>query len=77
MRNKRPVTLGDRVYQARKLKKMTQLELARKADVTPEVISRLETGRSRGAMTSLSKIAKALDTTVDRLLDLSKKTGAA
>jgi transcriptional regulator with XRE-family HTH domain len=75
------VKLGDRIRHARTKRKWTQLELARQAGVVPDVISRLETGRTQqGAMTTLASIARALGTTVDALVGTpphyQQKTGA-
>jgi len=43
-------------------------ELARRSDIGPSTISRLETGRRRLAVDHLVILARALDTTVDELL---------
>jgi transcriptional regulator with XRE-family HTH domain len=43
-------------------------ELARRANMSPSTISRLETGRRRLAIDHLVMLAGALDTTVDELL---------
>lgn len=66
------VTLGDKVRSARKAKNLSQLELAQKAGVRPEVVSRIETGRSPASLGSLFKIAPIIDVTVDELSKLSE-----
>src|SRR3990172_9054750 len=43
-------------------------ELARRSNIGPSTISRLETGRRRLAVDHLVILARALDTTVDELL---------
>lgn len=61
------MTLGDQVRAARVRKKLSQLELAQRAGVRPEVVSRIETGKSPGSLGSLYKIAPHLDLTIDEL----------
>lgn len=61
------VTLGDRLRKARMDKNMSQYDVAKAAGVRPEVISRLETGKSPGSLTSLHKIAPVLGLTIDEL----------
>lgn len=51
--------LGDRVRQARKAEKLTQVQLARKAGVGQSTISELENGENDGS-THLVAIARAL-----------------
>lgn len=62
------VTLGDQVRDARVKKKLSQLELARLAGVRPEVVSRIETGKSPGSLESLYKIVPHIDLTLDALV---------
>ena len=61
------VTVADKVRAARKKKGLSQLELAAEAGVRPEVVSRIETGKSAGSLASLHKIAPLLDLTLDDL----------
>jgi transcriptional regulator with XRE-family HTH domain len=61
------VTLGDKVRAARTQKNLSQLELAQKAGVRPEVVSRIETGKSPGSLGSLYKLAPHLGLTIDEL----------
>ena len=49
------------IKQARLSKKMTQGNLAKKADMPQSVIARLESGRQGLSFTTISKIAAALD----------------
>lgn len=76
------VTLGDRVRAKREALGLTQYEVAMKAGMRPEGVSRIETGKSPASLVSLHKIAPVLGTTIDELLKDSiapgmKKTTAA
>lgn len=62
------VTLGDRVKSRREKAGLTQYELAMKAGMRPEAVSRIETGKSPASLASLHKIAPVLGTTIDELL---------
>ena len=64
----KPITLSDRVRHLRQKANLTQFALAQLAGVRPEIVSRLETGKTRGALTSLSALARALGTTVEALI---------
>lgn len=61
------VTLGDKVRAARLKKNLSQYELAQQAGVRPEVVSRIETGKSSASLTSLHKIGPVLDLTLEEL----------
>ncbi len=69
------ITLADRARHLRIKLDLTQLELAKKSGVTPETISRLERGKSQGAVASLGAIARALGTTVDSLIGKAPVVG--
>jgi len=78
----KPPTVGDKVRSARVKKKLSQLELAHQAGVRPEVVSRIELGKSSGSLGSLYKIAPVLDMTLDDLLEsptirVKKKKGTS
>jgi phage repressor protein C with HTH and peptisase S24 domain len=60
-------TLGERLLMARKEKKMTQQDLARKAGLTQATISDIERGRNQTTVEAPS-LAKALGISVDYLL---------
>lgn len=60
--------MGYKIKEVREKKNMTQEELSKKSGVSRGTISALENGTSRATTTkTLSKIARALDTTVDVL----------
>lgn len=60
--------MGYKIKEVREEKNMTQEELSKKSGVSRGTISALENGTSRATTTkTLTKIARALDTTVDVL----------
>lgn len=60
--------MGYKIKEVREGKNMTQDELSKKSGVSRGTISALENGTSRSTTTkTLTKIARALDTTVDAL----------
>lgn len=60
--------MGYKIKEVREEKNMTQDELSKKSGVSRGTISALENGTSRATTTkTLTKIARALDTTVDVL----------
>jgi len=61
MHNQLPVT--------RKRAGMTQLELSKLTAIPREVISRIESGKVDPKVSTIQKLAKALNCTVDDLLD--------
>ena len=66
--SKRPVvTLGDRLRAARLKAQKSQYQVAREAGVRPEVVSRIETGKSPGSLGSLHTIAPVVGLTIDDL----------
>lgn len=71
------ITIGDKVRKARELAKLTQFELAVKAGVRQDTVSRLELGKGNASLPSLHKIAGALGVTIDSLLDKNPKTAGA
>lgn len=60
-------TLGERLLMARKAKKMTQQELAKKARVAQATVSDIERGRNQTTIEAPA-LAKALGVSVDYLL---------
>lgn len=61
--------LHDKIKQLRKSKKISQAELAEITGTHMTHISRLETGKFKPASDLLSKLAAALDVTMEYLLD--------
>lgn len=70
------LTLGERLRRLRRLRDMSQTELASKAGMSPSYLSDLERG-VRGAPTApvLEALADGLDVTVDELLGRAQRSG--
>lgn len=62
------VTIGDRLRAKRLALKKSQYEIAVEAGLRPEVISRLETGKSNASLASLHKLAPVLGFSIDELM---------
>lgn len=62
------ITLGDKLRAARLKQKKSQYEVAVECGLRPEVISRLETGKSGASLASLHKLAPVLGLTIDELM---------
>lgn len=62
------VRFGERLRQLRLKKGLTQEELAYATDVDLSVIHRVETAKTNPTLTTLSALAKALDTTISDIL---------
>lgn len=60
--------LGDRIKHYRKLQRLTQEQLAEKADLSLNFIGLIEIGRSTPSLKSLARIANALNTPLHALL---------
>jgi transcriptional regulator with XRE-family HTH domain len=61
--------IGDRVKAGREQRQWSQYDLARESGVSQSAIAKIETGqRPRPSGNVLQKLARALDTTVDALL---------
>ncbi len=61
--------LGDKIYNLRKKKGLSQVDLADKLGVSRQSVSNWETGSSNPEIGKLSPLAQALGVTVDFLLD--------
>ena len=62
------VAIGSRLREARNMVKLTQEQLAEKADVSPQLLSTAERGVKALRPENLLKISRALDVTADYLL---------
>ena len=60
--------LGEKLRQSRLMKKMTLKDLASKCDLSVSHISQIERGAASPSLSTLDRIAKALDETIWRLL---------
>ncbi len=63
------VPLAKRLKQLRAKEGLTQLQLAKKAGVTLAYIGRLETGHYDPQLSTLKKLAKALNCTISDLVE--------
>lgn len=63
------LTIGRRIRQLRAAKGMTLDELAAAVERAPSQLSMIETGKREPKLTLLHAIARALETTIDRLLE--------
>lgn len=61
--------IGDRIMGWRRFRGMTQAILAEKAGLTRPYVSRLERGDADPALSSLRRLAEALDISTGRLID--------
>ncbi len=61
---------GERLREARKAKKLSQVEVSRLLGVTQQAVGKWETGHSTPDPTTVARLAEILDTSADRLLGL-------
>ncbi|GAW99576.1 helix-turn-helix domain-containing protein [Secundilactobacillus mixtipabuli] len=67
--------IGERILELRLSKKMTQEQLAEKAQIDPSVISRIERGtRTNLRLNTLDKIVNALGTDYETIFSFSENT---
>jgi transcriptional regulator with XRE-family HTH domain len=62
------MTLGGRIRKRRQVMKLTQQELGKALDLTPQHISAIEQDKRTPSLASLAKIAEELGVSVDYLL---------
>ncbi len=62
------MSIGERIKELRAAKKLTQTELAKKVGLTYIQVGRYETQKSKPSSEVLQKLANALDTTTDFLM---------
>ncbi|MGN1113389.1 MAG: helix-turn-helix domain-containing protein [Acutalibacteraceae bacterium] len=62
------VSIGKRIREIRKSKKMTQAVLAEKAEIEPSNMSHIERAATKTSLATLIKIANALEVTLDELV---------
>lgn len=60
--------IGKRIREKRVEIKMSQATLAELADISPQYISHIETGRKKASLGVIANVAIVLDTSVDYLL---------
>lgn len=64
-----PKSIGARIAKARKAKKLSQAELAKKVDLSRSAVAQWETGECSPSASALVALSRALGVTVDALLD--------
>ncbi|MBI1845645.1 MAG: helix-turn-helix transcriptional regulator [Candidatus Rokubacteria bacterium] len=62
-------TLGERVRALRMERRLQQRQLAENADLTPSMVSQIESGRLTPSLNTLGKIAAALGVPIATLFD--------
>ena len=67
------VLLGKRVKYLRRIKNLTQAQLAEKIDLSVNYISQIETGVASPTLKTISILAKALDVEIRELFDFNKQ----
>ena len=65
------LNLGKKIRELRKARGWTQAQLANAANITPEYLSKIETGAKPASIITLRKIASALS--MELLIDFSKR----
>lgn len=70
-------TLGATIAELRKQQGMTQLDLAKKMNVTDKAVSKWERDLSCPDVASLPRLAEALGVTVDELMSCAPKASAS
>ena len=68
MKNLDYVKIGNRIKIKRKEQKLTQEKLSEIIDVSPSYISEIERGTSISSLSTISKIAETLNTSLDYLV---------
>ena len=63
------MNLGEKISEARRIKKITQKELAERINVSDKVISKWETGKSLPDVETMLRISKELDVSISELYD--------
>lgn len=67
------IAIGLRIRKLRKQKFWTQEKLSEKAEIAPDYLCRIESGKKHPSLKTILLIANALDTTVDDLLGNMQK----
>lgn len=65
--------LGERVKYFRQLSRLTQAQLAEKADLSVNYVSEIETGMASPTLKTLLKLAQALNVEIEELFNFEKR----
>src|SRR5438105_1361458 len=68
--------IGGRLRAARRGRRLSLRELAKRLDVSPSLISQIETGRAQPSVSTLYSIAAELNVSLDELLFIDGRRGA-
>ena len=71
------IDIGEKIAAARKAKGYKQFELAKRAEVAPAQLCKIENGRVNPSFNMVERIASALDSTIPELLYGEKRKSAA
>ena len=69
------LTMGDRIKETRKVRGLTQEQLAEQLDITVEYVSQIERGLKMPSMQVFLKLIEVLDVSADYILRDSVSTG--
>jgi transcriptional regulator with XRE-family HTH domain len=61
------ISIGDRICFYRKNKKLSQIELAKKTEISNTAISNFEKGRQKPSLITVARLAQALEVSIDDL----------
>ncbi len=64
--------IGSKIKEARKARKLTQIQLAEKINVDPKYLSRIETGFATPSLKTIEKIVEILQADIGQLFDFSE-----
>ena len=69
----RDYKFGDKLYELRKKKNLTQEDLALLLDISDKAVSKWENGTSKPTIENLSKLSKIFDISLDELIVLEEE----
>ena len=64
---------GELIYKSRTKNNMSQAQLAKEIGVTDKAVSKWETGKSKPQVDTLKKLARVLNISIEKLLDIPVK----
>lgn len=67
--------IGERIRELRKMRKLSQEQVAERADISPNYLSRIECGKENPTLDMLIKLARALGTEMWEIFDFGHEVG--
>lgn len=67
--------IGERIQEIRKKRKLSQEQVAERADISPNYLSRIECGKENPTLDMLIKLARALGTEMWEIFDFAHEVG--